>query len=54
MRMQKVRIVELVEYQDKFDWGKDSGSFVGTIETAPKEEVATAAHYPQTDESEDF
>ena len=54
MRMQKVRIVELVEYQDKIDWGKDSGSFVGTIETAPKEEVATAAHYPQTDESEDF
>jgi len=54
MRMQKVRIVELVEYQDKIDWGKDSGSFVGTAETAPKEEVVAAAHYPQTDESEDF
>ena len=53
MRMQKVRIIDLVEYQDKIDWGKDSGSFVGTAETpANKEEVA--AHYPQTDESEDF
>jgi len=55
MRMQKVRIVELVEYQDKIDWGKDSGSFVGTTETAPKEEEeAAVAHYPQTNVDEDF
>ena len=55
MRMQKVRIVELVEYQDKIDWGKDSGSFVGTTETAPKEEEeAVVAHYPQTNVDEDF
>ena len=31
MRMQKVRIIDLVEYskQDDVDWGKDEGSFVG-------------------------
>ena len=54
MRMQKVRIVELVEYQVKIDWGKDSGSFVGTTETAPKEEEAVVAPYPQTNVDEDF
>ena len=34
MRMQKVRIIDLVEYskQDDVDWGKDEGSFVGTKE----------------------
>ena len=53
MRMQKVRIIDLVEYQDKIDWGKDSGSFVGTAETPANKEEAVA-HYPQTDESEDF
>jgi hypothetical protein len=53
--MHTVRIVELVEYQNKIDWGKDSGSFVGTTETAPKEEEeAVVAHYPQTNEDEDF
>jgi len=32
MRMQKVRIMDLVEYakKDDVDWGKDEGSFVGT------------------------
>jgi len=32
MRMQKVRIMDLVEYakKDEVDWGKDEGSFVGT------------------------
>ena len=33
MRIQKVRIVDLVEYtkQDDVDWGKDEGGFVGTV-----------------------
>ena len=31
LSMQKVRIIDLVEYskQDDVDWGKDEGSFVG-------------------------
>ena len=39
MRMQKVRIMDLVEYtkKDDVDWGKDEGSFVGTTAEASEE-----------------
>jgi len=49
MRMQKVRIVDLVEYENKVDWGTDSGTFIGTAESPVKEEVVTTV-----EESEDF
>jgi hypothetical protein len=39
MRMQKVRIMDLVEYtkKDDVDWGKDEGSFVGTTAEASED-----------------
>jgi len=54
MRIQKVRIITLVEYtkQDNIDWGKDESTFVGTTAeaTTKTEEVITS-----TDEDdEDF
>ena len=49
MRMQKVRIIDLVEYakKDEVDWGKDEGSFVGR-------ELEKVEAPDSTEDNEDF
>ena len=52
LRMKKVRVLDLVEYQSKADgtdWGEEKGNYV-----APKDEFKVAEESVDDDEEEDF